>query len=238
MNKYFEIKNNYDKIYENVKISAQKCGRNFDDITILAVSKTHPIDAIIKANEYGMQEFGENYAQELKEKQDEIIKNNYPQVNWHFIGHLQTNKVKYLAPFVKMIHSVDSLKLAEEIGKQAKKYNRTIDILLQVNTSNEESKSGVEPNEVFKLAKEVQNIENVRIKGLMTIGSFSNDANISIKEFSILRNLKIELKSSFPEIDFQHLSMGMTHDYEIAVTEGSTILRIGTAIFGQRDYSK
>lgn len=232
------IGSNWAEVIRKAKLAAEKCGRNFDDILVLAVSKTHPLEAVISGMEAGIKEFGENYAQELKDKQAEVIAENVKQPNWHFIGHLQTNKVKYLAPFVKMIHSVDSEKLAEEISKQAIRNNRNIDILLQVNSSGEDSKSGCEPNQVFELAAAVIQLPNITVRGLMTIGSFSTDGEVSKREFTLLRNLRNELQTLHPEIDFHHLSMGMTNDYEIAIAEGATIVRVGTAIFGARDYSK
>lgn len=237
MNQYSDIKSNFENIYQKAKIAADKNARNIDDILILSVSKTHPIEAIISAKNFGINDFGENYAQELKEKQESIINNKLPQVNWHFIGKLQSNKVKYIAPFVTLIHTVDSAKLAKEISKQAKRFNRTIDILLQVNTSNEDSKSGVLAKDLDNLVNEIKDFENINIQGLMSIGSFAFDPNISIKEFSLLRELRENLKVKYPKIDFKHLSMGMTNDFEIAIEQGATIVRIGTAIFGQRDYS-
>ena len=137
-----------------------------------------------------------------------------------------------------MIHSVDSVKLAREISKQAIKNDRTIDVLLQVNTSGEMSKSGCEPEETEDLLLGIKDIPNIEIKGLMTIGSFSEDENVYRREFRILKGLRDNLKSKYPEIDLYHLSMGMTHDFEAAIQEGSTIIRVGTAIFGERDYSK
>lgn len=237
MNDYSHITANYNEIYKRVTQAAERSGRKIEDILILAVSKTHPLSAVLASMEGGIKDFGENYAQELKDKQEEISKNNYKQPNWHFIGHLQTNKAKYLAPFVHMIHSVDSFRLAEEISKQADKNNREIDILLQVNTSGEQSKSGVDPEDIFQLAEQVIQLKNVKIRGLMTIGSFSDNVEISLKEFTLLKDLRDKLKILHPTQDFHHLSMGMTNDYETAIASGATIVRIGTAIFGQRNYS-
>lgn len=204
------------------------------DITIVAVSKTHPIEAIINGINAGIGHFGENYAQEMRQKFFELDKLNIPSPKWHFIGHLQTNKVKYIAPFVYMIHSVDSVELAEEIQKQAKKNSRKIDVLIQVNTSGEKSKFGCNPNEAIPLIEKIKNYENIQICGLMTIGSFSLDENIIRKEFRLLRQILEQLKDKFPELPLSHLSIGMSHDYLIAIEEGATIIRIGTAIFGER----
>lgn len=233
-----DIKLNWEEVIEKAKDAATDSDRNFDDILVLAVSKTHSWEIVKNALDAGIVSFGENYAQELKDKI--AIFNDMPQYKpqWHFIGHLQTNKVKYLAEKVTMIHSVDSFKLAKEIDKQAKKHDRTIDILLQINTSGEESKSGCEPDEVYKLAEESLALENINIKGLMTIGTFSSDERIIRGEFTTLRENLEKLQKEFGKEHFHHLSMGMTHDYDIAIDEGATIVRVGTAVFGQRLYKK
>lgn len=226
----------YSKIVENIEKKKQQIGIQ-RDIKIVAVSKTHPVDAIINAIHVGIIDIGENYAQEMKLKFEQIARMGERQPNWHFIGHLQTNKVKYIAPFVSLIHSVDSVHLAQEIEKQASKHNRTIDVLVQVNTSGEMSKFGCEPEETLQIINSIKGFSHLRIKGLMTIGSFSTDEQIIRKEFRLLAKLLDEAKRSFPELDLKELSMGMTNDYLIAVEEGATILRIGTAIFGKRHYT-
>ena len=229
------ISKNYKKILENIELAKKRFGiaRN---VKVVAVSKTHPIEAIKFGIDAGITDFGENYAQELKSKYEQIKQISDVQPNWHFIGHLQTNKVKYIIPFVKLIHSVDSFHLAEEINRQASKHNRIVDVLVQVNTSGEESKFGCEPEETLPLIEQISNLPNLRILGLMTIGSFSNDENIIRKEFRLLRRLFEEAKHKFPELPLTELSMGMTNDYLIAIEEGATIVRIGTAIFGERHY--
>lgn len=230
------IAHNWERINNQAKQAALDINRKLDDVLVLAVSKTNPIESIIDAMSIGISHFGENYAQELRDKQQEIINRHATQPKWHFIGHLQTNKVKYIAPYVEMIHSVDSLKLAQEISKEARKNNRTIDILLQVNTSAEESKSGCTPNEVFELAEKVFQLDSINIRGLMTIGSFADDANIALSEFRLLRSLRDKLQTLHPNQHLPHLSMGMTNDFEVAIREGATIVRVGTAIFGSRYY--
>lgn len=232
-----DIKNNWEDVIHRAKNAATSSVRDFSEITIVAVSKTHPVETVVTAIDAGIHIFGENYVQELRDKYKYFEDNSIVQPEWQYIGHLQTNKVKYLAPFVSMIHSVDTVKLAKEISKQAIKNNRTIDILLQVNTSGEMSKSGCEPDQTENLLLGVKEIPNIRIKGLMTIGSFSDDENIYRNEFKTLRNLKNDLKEKYPETELKHLSMGMTHDFEAAIEEGATIIRVGTAIFGARDYS-
>lgn len=230
------IAHNWEIINKQAKQAALDINRKLDDVLVLAVSKTNPIESIIDAMSIGISHFGENYAQELRDKQQEIINRQATQPKWHFIGHLQTNKVKYIAPYVEMIHSVDSLKLAQEISKEARKNNRTINILLQVNTSAEESKSGCTPNEIFELAEKVFQLDSINIRGLMTIGSFADDANIALSEFRLLRSLRDKLQTLHPNQHLPHLSMGMTNDFEVAIREGATIVRVGTAIFGSRYY--
>lgn len=231
-----DIKSNFEKIKIRVHDAAVKYGRNPDEINIVAVSKTQTADVIKSGIDAGITILGENYAQEQKEKYD-FIGEDAKRVHWHFIGHLQTNKVKLIAPFVSMIHSVDSLHLAEEISRQVQKNNRTIEILLQVNTSCEESKSGCEPEDIYTLAKDVINIPNLNVTGLMTIGSFTDNIVQIRKEFRMLRSIRDELNNKYGLNQFKHLSMGMTGDFELAIEEGSTFIRVGTAIFGQREYS-
>ncbi len=230
-----DVKYNWLKISELVSAKAAEYGRQSDDVKIISVSKTHPFSVVRWGMEAGIRVFGENYVQELVEKQEEALHSDiYPE--WHFIGHLQTNKVKYIVPFVSMIHSVDSLHLAEEISKHANKCGRTVDILLQVNSSGELSKSGCEPGEVFTLFEQVLQIPNVSVKGLMTIGSFSYDEDVYRAEFRLMKGLLNELNQHFPKANLKELSMGMSGDFEAAIEEGSTMVRIGTAIFGERDY--
>lgn len=232
------IKSNYDDIVRKAEIAANKVNRNINDILVLAVSKTQNSEILNAAYSKGIHIFGENYAQEFRDKNKEL--NDIYKINpvWHFIGHLQTNKVKYLFPFVSMIHTVDSLEIANEIAKQAKKYNMNINVLIQVNTSGEPQKSGVAPEMLEQIIDTVLPIENITINGLMTIGSFAENESISRKEFSLLFNLREKVKITYKECDFKHLSMGMTHDFDLAIEEGSTIVRVGTAVFGARDYSK
>ena len=232
-----ELKDRWDNIQKNIIQSAQKFGRNPDEIIALAVSKTHSADMIINAISAGITTFAENYVQEFLYKYESVREGSPIQPVWHYIGHLQTNKVKYIAPFVTMIHSVDSLHLAEEIEKQAIKNNRIIDILLQVNTSGEASKFGCDPEELIPMALEIYKLPNLKINGLMTIGTFSDDEVLIRREFRLLRSLKEKLAIVHPELDLKHLSMGMTHDYPLAIEEGATVVRIGTAIFGSRNYS-
>jgi hypothetical protein len=226
----------WKKTRDKAVAAAIESGRDPEEVKVVAVSKTHSMEMVLNGIEAGIPVFGENYAQELKEKFEYLEQTGIPQPEWHFIGHLQRNKVKYIAPFVYMIHSVDSERLAREISKQAAKFDRTIPVLIQVNTSGEESKFGCEPQNVNDLIEKAAKLENISIKGLMTIGSFDLDGVQNRKEFKLLHSLIEDARDRFPDMNLEHLSMGMTHDFELAVEEGATIVRVGTAIFGERDY--
>jgi len=230
-----EIKSNFEKVKQRVIKAALSCGRNPDEIKIVAVSKSHPVDIVANGISAGIKVFGENYVQEMKYKIEQLESRQIAQPEWHYIGHLQTNKVKYIVPYVSLIHSVDSVHLAEEISKHAKKLNKTIDILLQINTSGEDSKSGCAPEETCDIFRVVKEIENINVVGLMTIGSFSDNEFIYRNEFRLLKSMKEQMNIKYPEVNVKHLSMGMSHDFEAAIEEGATIVRIGTAIFGERN---
>lgn len=209
----------------------KRAGRDANEVKLVAVSKTFPVEDILTVFNAGHVDFGENKPQEMREKHEALKDKN---INWHLIGHLQTNKVKYVADYVHLIHSVDSEHLAEEIQKQAEKREKVIDILVQVNTSDEDQKSGIEPVKAEKLCRYISTLNNIRLCGLMTIGKFTDDTNEIRENFKLLRKIFDELKTGFP--DFKYLSMGMTSDYKIAIEEGANILRIGSAIFGKREY--
>lgn len=217
-----------------------------EHVTLVAVSKTKPNVDILEAYEAGQRVFGENYVQELVEKHDQLPKD----IQWHFIGHLQSRKAKLIAPFVSLVHGVDSLKLLQEINKQAQKNNRVIDCLLQVHIADEETKFGLDDNELEEILHFVQNdkneIKNIRIVGLMGMATFTEDQNQIKKEFDYLKSLfdkyaKLKTDSSDNELAKQNwqlntLSMGMSGDYELAISCGSTMVRIGSSIFGSRNY--
>lgn len=204
---------------------------------LIAVSKTKPVEDLQEAYEAGQRLFGENKALEMRDKHEILPKD----IRWHFIGHLQTNKVKYIAPFVELIHSVDSLNLLKQINKEAIKNNRVIDCLLQIDIAHEETKFGLEENEADELlsSKEFAELKNVRICGLMGIGSITDDKNKTKKEFSNLKKYFDETKNKFfnSKSYFCELSMGMSQDFELALEEGATLVRIGSSIFGARDYA-
>lgn len=228
------IKENLDLINEKIKATAEKSGRKREDVLLLAVSKTVDVPRIKEAVNLGLVDLGENKPQEINWKYYEI-KN----VKWHQIGHLQTNKVKYIIDKVCLIHSVDSLKLAEEISKRAKSKNITMDILVEINIAGEETKSGVPLDEAEALAVEISKLDNVIVKGLMTVAPFVENPEDNREYFKQMRNLFVDIRDkNYNNIDMKYLSMGMTNDYEIAVEEGANIVRIGTGLFGARDYSK
>ncbi len=227
-------------IAENIKSLQQrierKCSgvnRKSSEIKLIAVSKTFDVEDIEKVFEEGLRDFGENKAQELSSKYELLG----DKITWHFIGHLQRNKVRNVVPAAAYIHSVDSLQLASEINKYAARNNKIQKILLQVKTSEEESKFGIEnKSELIDLALYCRQYSNVQLEGLMTIAPLTEDEKLIRQSFRQLRKLKDELNSQ--DFNLKELSMGMTSDFEIAIEEGATMLRIGSAIFGERDYSK
>ena len=197
-------------------------------VTLVAVSKTKPAEDIQTLYDLGQRDFGENYVQELVDKQAVLPKD----IRWHFIGHLQSNKVKYIAPFVYLIHGVDSLGLLKEINKEGIKNNRVIDCLLQIFIAKEETKFGLNEEELKELLKEAPNFKNIQLKGLMGMASFSNDLNLVGNEFTTLHSLYEENEA------FTNLSMGMSGDYKVAIEKGSNMIRIGSMLFGERNYNK
>ncbi len=206
-------------------------------VRLVAVSKTKPAEALREAYDAGQRIFGENYVQELCSKQPVLPAD----IEWHLIGHLQTNKVKYVAPFVTCIQSVDSEKLLKEIDKEARKNNRVIDVLLEISIASDGSKFGFEPDETFPFLSDGQYrlFPNVRFCGVMGMGSFSDDADITRTEYRLLKSISDRLKATvFADCDsFCEISMGMSNDYGIAIEEGSTLVRVGTFIFGERNYN-
>lgn len=200
-------------------------------VTLVAVSKTKPVADIAELYALGQRDFGENYVQELAEKQSQLPQD----IRWHFIGHLQSNKVKYIAPFVHLIHGVDSLKLLKEINKQAAKHQRVIDVLLQMHIAQEETKFGLDEQELVQLLEAIRHepFPNVRICGLMGMASFSDNASLVRSELKGLKAIYNQYKNRAP-VEMSTLSMGMSGDYQIAVEEGSTMVRIGSLLFGSR----
>ncbi len=223
---------NIGEIRQSISNICRSCGRDPSEIRLIAVSKTWGSDAIRQAVEGGILDFGENYVQEMGRKREDL--EDIP-IKWHFIGHLQSNKVKYLAAYVDLIHSVDSFKLAEEISKRGLLAGRKLRILIEVHTTDEKTKHGVPPDKTLELVKEISLLENVDIQGLMTMGPFSDDPEDSRSSFRQLVHVKKRIEAEgIGNVSMRHLSMGMTYDYPVAIEEGATMVRIGTAIFGTR----
>lgn len=228
------LKDNYDKVLNNIKIACDKANRSLDEVTLIAVSKTKPLSDIEELIEHGVCYYGENKVQELVDKYEKVSK----PVNWHLIGHLQTNKVKYIVDKVELIHSVDSFHLAKEIEKEAAKKNVICNILIEVNIANEDTKFGVKGEDTLALVEEISTLPHVRIRGLMTIAPFVENAEDNRVHFRNLHQLLLDIKSkNVDNVDMSILSMGMTNDYMIAVEEGATMVRVGTGIFGERNYN-
>lgn len=228
------LRENLQEVEERIQEACRRSGRDRSEVTLVAVSKTKPVGTLKEAYDLGVRVFGENKVQEIREKYEALPKD----IEWHMIGHLQTNKVKYIVDKVSLIHSVDSLRLAETIEKEAVKHNRTVDILLEVNVAEEESKFGVKTSEVLALAENIVQLPHIRLCGLMTIAPFVENPEKNRAIFANLHDLYVDIKEK--NIDngtVSILSMGMTNDYEVAIEEGATMVRVGTGIFGARDYS-
>lgn len=227
------IAENLLRLRGKIEEACSKCGRDEAEIKLIAVSKYFGTNAILEAHNLGVKDFGENRAQELMLKYEKIGDS----VVWHFIGTLQKNKVKYAVKCAEYIHSIDSVDLLDEVDKRAEKLNKVQKVLLEVKTSEEETKSGVDTEyEIFNLMEHSRNLNNVMIIGLMTIAPLTNNQNLIRKSFRDLAELKNKINAK--GFNLTELSMGMTSDFEIAIEEGATMLRIGSAIFGERDYSK
>ena len=226
--------NNYKEVLNIVNTTCEKSKRNPEAVTLIAVSKTKPSSDIKELYDYGVRDFGENKVQELTAKYEELPKD----IRWHLIGHLQTNKVKYIVDKVHLIHSVDSVKLAMEIEKEAAKRDIIVNILIQVNVANEDTKFGLDNSEVLNIVKEVATLPHIRIQGLMTIAPFVDDGEENRNYFNQLKQLSVDIKDkNIDNVCMNVLSMGMSGDYETAIEEGATHVRVGTSIFGVRNYA-
>ncbi len=225
----------YNQVKENVKQACKKAGRDPREVTIIAVSKTKPLEMIEELRKEKVKDFGENKVQELREKYEKI---SWP-VRWHLIGHLQTNKVKYIVDKVALIHSVDSVHLAKQINKEAAKHQmKEVPILIQVNFAQEDTKFGLSPEEAVEAIQEIAALEHVKVKGLMQIAPFVEDPEENREYFRAMKQLSVDIENkNFDNVDMSILSMGMTNDYEVAIEEGATMIRVGTGIFGERNYS-
>ena len=230
-----DIRSNLTKVHDRIRAAAEGAGRQEEDVLLVAGSKTRTPEEINIAIEAGVTDIGENKVQEIMDKYDAVRP-----VKWHMIGHLQTNKVKYIIDKVDMIHSVDSLKLAKEIDKRAAAHGLTMDILVQINPADEDSKFGVSLGQTRELIEEIlAACEHIRIRGLMSVAPIAEDPEDVRVYFEEVRKQYDEYsRIEHPNLDFRYLSMGMSHDFEVAISAGSNLVRVGSAIFGARDYSK
>ncbi len=227
------LRDNLKKVKDNIIDSAERAGRAPEDVTLIAVSKTKPVSMIREIYDLGVRDFGENRVQELVEKYDELPRD----IRWHLIGHLQTNKVKYIIDKACLIHSVDSLKLAKEISKEAVKHSIVADILIEVNVAGEESKFGVAPDDLEDIIRDISKLPGICIKGLMTVAPYVVDSEENREIFVKMKQLVVDIsRKSIDNVYMDYLSMGMSGDYTVAVEEGSTMVRVGTSIFGERNY--
>lgn len=228
------ILENIKQVEENIIKSCEKVGRDPKEVTLIAVSKTKPYTAIEEALPSGVLDYGENKVQELTEKYEILPKD----IRWHMIGHLQRNKVKYLVGKVELIHSVDSLRLANQIETEFAKKNEIANILIEVNMANEESKFGITSETTEQLVREISKLEHVRIKGLMTIAPYTDNPETNREYFRNMKKLSVDItEKNIDNVSMDVLSMGMTGDYQVAIEEGATMIRVGTGIFGERNYN-
>lgn len=229
------ITENLKEVEEKIQKACLRSGRDPKEVTLIAVSKTKPISMIEEVYKEGIRDFGENKPQELREKYDSMSKD----IKWHMIGHLQRNKIKYVIDKACMIHSVDSIRLAQAIEEEAAKKNRMIPILLEINIAREESKFGFMKEEIYDALEIISKLPHLKIEGLMTIAPFVENAEENRVHFKNLRKLYVDIKQkNIDNVNMYNLSMGMTGDYEIAIEEGATFVRVGTGIFGERNYIK
>ena len=225
---------NLKKIEDNVDAACKKAGRSRDEVTLIAVSKTKPVEMLSTIYNQGIRDFGENKVQEMCDKMEQLPSD----IRWHMIGHLQTNKVKYIVGHTTLIHSVDSLHLAKEIEKQAEKKDVTVDILVEVNIAEEESKFGIHKEETYELVRHIASLPHVHIRGIMTIAPYVENPEDNRMYFRGIRQLSVDIaEQNIDNVDMDVLSMGMTGDYMVAIEEGATMVRVGTGIFGERNYN-
>lgn len=228
------ITHSIEQVKKQMEKAAIQSGRSLDDIKLIAVTKTRTVDEMKEVQQEGLTEFGENRVQEVQNKYSQFDKG----INWHLIGHLQRNKVKYIIDKVGLIHSVDSLRLAKAIHKEAKKQDLVVNVLIQVNVANEDTKFGLPVKDVIPFLKEIATFKNIKIQGLMTMAPYATDPEESRPYFRQLKKLSVDINNQrLDNVYMRELSMGMTNDYTVAIEEGATMIRVGTGIFGTRDYS-
>lgn len=228
------LQENLTEVEANIVAACERAGRSRDEVTLIAVSKTKPVPMLQEVYDLGIRDFGENKVQEMCDKMEVLPQD----IKWHMIGHLQTNKVKYIVGKTALIHSVDSLKLAEEIQKQAVKKDVYVPILVEVNIAGEESKFGISKEETMELVRQISSLDHLQIKGLMTIAPFVENAEDNRLYFRGIRQLSVDIANqNIDNVSMDILSMGMTGDYAVAIEEGATMVRVGTGIFGARNYN-
>lgn len=231
------ISENLKVVKEKIDNACKKAGRYSDEVVLIAVSKTKPLSSIEEVYSEGIYHFGENKVQELTEKYHNMNQDTHKDIKWHMIGHLQRNKVKYIVDKVTLIHSVDSLRLAKQIEKEAIKNDITVDVLIQVNIANEANKYGFKAEEVYSNMVEISKLQHINIKGLMTLAPYVQNPEENREYFRKMKQLYVDIEEkNIDNVTMEVLSMGMTGDYEVAIEEGSNMVRIGTGIFGDRDY--
>ena len=229
-----DFKKNLEIIEENICKACKKAGRERSEVTLIAVSKTKPLEDLQAVYDLNIRDFGENKVQELTGK----IEAMPDDIKWHMIGHLQRNKVKYIVDKVELIHSVDSLRLAEEISKQAIKKNVNVNILVEINIGDEESKFGISADEVKVLVRDIAKLDNIKVQGLMCVAPYVVDSEENRPLFHKIKDLSVDImKENIDNVSMNVLSMGMSNDYQVAIEEGATMVRIGSNLFGKRDYS-
>lgn len=228
------VTENLKEVEKNIMEACKKSGRDRNEVTLIAVSKTKPISMIEEAYETGIREFGENKPQELRDKYQELPKD----IHWHMIGHLQRNKVKYVVGNASLIHSVESIRLSEAINQEAEKKDIVMPVLVEVNVAEEESKFGITVSDCETFIREIAKLEHISVQGLMTIAPFVENAEDNRKYFAKLRELSVDIAAkNIDNVSMCNLSMGMTGDYQVAIEEGATMVRVGTGIFGHRNYN-
>ena len=231
---YEFIQKNINKVNENIDNALKRRKETSNNVQLIAVSKTKPWEMLQAAYDSGCRLFGENKVQEIMDKYDKLPND----IKWHMIGHLQTNKVKYIIDKVACIHSVDSVRLAEAISKEAIKKNIVIDVLIEINIADEESKFGIKPENAIEFIREISVLPGIHINGLMTVAPYVEDSEENRPYFVKMRELSVDIsKENIDNVDMSELSMGMSGDYEVAIEEGATFVRVGTSIFGERNYS-
>ena len=229
------LKENLANVEKNIEQACKNAGRSRDEVTLIAVSKTKPVEMLQEIYDENIRDFGENKVQELCSKMEQLPSD----IRWHMIGHLQRNKVKYIVGKVELIHSVDTYRLAEEINIQAKKQNVIVPILVEVNIAHEESKFGISAEDAILLVEEISKLENIRIKGLMTIAPYVENPEDNRLYFRKIKQLSVDITNkNIDNVFMEILSMGMTGDYMVAIEEGATMVRVGTGIFGERTYKQ